>query len=239
MRKVRIIGVPLDLGQERRKKRNASAESWSPETGEIHIHFERNPAASTSHPVANPPALSTIEKESFRRFCTACYLETEEISCPRCGKPTTPSRDIKRSPRVASEDRRAGAGPLKKPATLAPDPLSDLIRALDRAESRPGYHFVALKWFRDAALLEEAFPWAQSDPARREVLRDAIEKRLILTGRIPNPRAPQFPVTSIRLNRLLPEVQAILGTSGPAGEDFHPVEIRGESLSTTILRERR
>lgn len=202
-------------GEERRKKRTASAESWSPETGEIHIRFEPS-AASTTSPVANPPALSIIEKE----------------------KPAKLSREVERFPReAAADDRQAGAGPLEKPATA--DPLADLIRALDRAESRPGYNFVALKWFRDSALLEEGFPWVRSDSARRGVLRDAIDKRLILTNRVENPKSPQFPVTSIRLNRLLPEVQAILGKSGPHAEDFHPVEIRGESLSTTILRERR
>ena len=45
-------------------------------------------------------------------------------------------------------------------ANLAPaeDRLSDLILALDRAERRPGYQFVSLKWFRDTALAHEGFP---------------------------------------------------------------------------------
>jgi hypothetical protein len=33
----------------------------------------------------------------------------------------------------------------------AEDRFPDLIRALDRAERRPGYQFVSLKWFRDSA----------------------------------------------------------------------------------------
>ena len=92
------------------------------------------------------------------------------------------------------------------------DPLSDLIRALDRAESRPGYEFVALKWFRDTVLPAEGFPWASDHSARQTVLRDAIDKRLILTSKMPNPRSLQFPVTAIRLNRLVPEVTGILGS---------------------------
>ena len=96
------------------------------------------------------------------------------------------------------------------------DPLSDLIRALDRAESRPGYEFVALKWFRDTVLPAEGFPWASYHSARQTVLRDAIDKRLILTSKMPNPRSPQFPVTAIRLNRLVPEVMGILGS--PEGD---------------------
>jgi hypothetical protein len=139
--------------------------------------------------------------------------------------------------RSQSPTTEVGGGTVWK--RQARDPLSDLICALDRAESRPGFEFVALKWFRDVALKEEGHAWAESDPARQTVLRDAIEKRLILVGRIPNPRSPQFPVTTVRLNRLLPEVQAMLRTAGQGTEDFEPVDIRGERLSTTILRERR
>ncbi len=179
---------------KRKKRKNASAKNWSPESDEIRIRFEPDPAASSSKPDTKPPQAPSTEVSS---------------------------------------------GPVGRSATAAPDPLSDLIHALDRAESRPGFDFVALKWFRDVVLPAEGFAWVQSDSARQSVLRDAIEKRLILTSKTPNPRSPQFPVTSIRLNRLLPEVQAILGTSGLASEDFKPVEIRGESLSTTILRERR
>jgi hypothetical protein len=57
-------------------------------------------------------------------------------------------------------------------------------------------------------------------------------------SKVPNPKSPQFPVTAIRLNRLLPEIQAILGEQ-VADSDFRPVDIRGEQLSATVLRERR
>ncbi|HYY72102.1 MAG TPA: hypothetical protein VE778_00775 [Candidatus Bathyarchaeia archaeon] len=119
------------------------------------------------------------------------------------------------------------------------NPLSDLIRALDRVESRPGYEFVALKWFRDTALPSEGFSWANEDFARQNVLREAIDRRLILTSKVPNPRSPQFPVTAIRLNRLMPEVKEVLGTRDESLVDFQPVAIRGENLSATVLRDRR
>ncbi len=119
------------------------------------------------------------------------------------------------------------------------DPLADLIRELDRAESRRGYDFVSLKWFRDAALPSAGFSWATSDATRQNFLRSAIDKRLILTSKVPNPKSPQFPVTAIRLNRLMPEVRAILGNREDTMPDFRPVDIRGENLSATILRERR
>lgn len=122
---------------------------------------------------------------------------------------------------------------------IAADPLSDLIRALDRVESRRGYDFVSLKWFRDAALPSAGLSWASADATRQSVLRGAIDKRLILTSKVPNPKSPQFPVTAIRLNRLMPEVRTILGSGDASVPDFHPVEIRGENLSATVLRERR
>ena len=122
---------------------------------------------------------------------------------------------------------------------FATDHLSDLIRALDHAESRPGFKFVGLKWFRDTALPAEGFAWASDYSARDAALRDAIKRRLILTNTELNPKNPRFPVTSIRLNRLVPVVKAILGTGDDRVSDFEPMPIRGETLSQTILNERR
>ncbi|HKV28502.1 MAG TPA: hypothetical protein VJN90_09560 [Candidatus Acidoferrales bacterium] len=118
------------------------------------------------------------------------------------------------------------------------NPLSDMVHALDRAESRPGYSFVALKWFRDVALPSEGFSWASVDSVRN-ILRDAIDRRLILLSKMPNPKSPQFPVTAIRLNRLMPEVISILGIGSEGVHDFRPIAIRGENLSATVLGDRR
>jgi hypothetical protein len=115
---------------------------------------------------------------------------------------------------------------------------AELIRALDRAESTPGWSFVSLKKFRDEILPVENIPYLRSDMERQNAIRYAIDKRLILRKPVPNPKSPQFPVTSIRLNRLMPEVQTILGQSGK-NLDFHPIHIKGEPLSAIILRERR
>jgi hypothetical protein len=114
----------------------------------------------------------------------------------------------------------------------------ELLKALDRAESTPGWTFVALKKFRDEILPLENTPSIRSDVERQNVLRSAIDKRLILKGQVQNPKAPHFPVTTIRLNRFMPEVQEVLGRPKMRLE-FHPVPIKGEPLSATILRERR
>jgi len=116
-----------------------------------------------------------------------------------------------------------------------------LLRALDRAESTPGWNFVSLKKFRDEILPCEPFApgaFQPTDVHWQEAIRAAIDKRLVLTAKVQNPKSPQFPVTSIRLNRLMPEVQESLGL--PKKQlGFHPIHIKGEPLSATILRERR
>lgn len=119
------------------------------------------------------------------------------------------------------------------------DRLADLVRALDRAEGRPGYEFVSLKWFRDNALSHEGFSWATDEFARHDSLREAIDRRWILTSKVANPRPPNFPVTAIRLNRQMPEVVALLGSRAGILHGFRPLPIRGEPLSMTILGDRR
>jgi hypothetical protein len=168
----------------RKKKKNASADNWSPQSGEIRISFEPDVQPSAQLPETNA---------------------------------------------VVALD----------PVDLRSEPIADLIRALDAAESRPGYDFVALKWFRDSALPETKLEWASSESRRQSVLRDTIEQRFVLTNKIQNPRAPRFPTTVIRLNRIHPEVKAILGETKSSDRDFEPVTIRGDSLSETVLRERR
>ena len=114
---------------------------------------------------------------------------------------------------------------------------ADLLKALDRVESRPGWSFVPLKKFRDEILPLEKF--ASTEIEQRNALDSVIKRKFVVVGKVPNPRSPQFPVTTIRLNRLMPEVKAALGRGDNSDLEFRPVEIPGEPLSTTILRERR
>jgi hypothetical protein len=150
--------------------------------------------------------------------------------------PSATKRETNQSPTGGA----SGTPPhsLNPRSTEPSDPLSDLIRVLSLAEYRPGFDFVSLKWFRDAALPAGGYEWARSDSARQEVLGNAIARRLILTSKVPNPKDPRFPVTAIRVNRLMPEVKAILGGGDEADLEFSPVEIKGEPLSATVIRER-
>jgi hypothetical protein len=179
------LRVSLLDANGRKKRSDASADNWSPESGRIEIRFEPAP-------------------------------EERKIASPEVSR---------------GEDRKSSSNSL----------ANRLLRALDRAESTPGWNFVSLKKFRDEILPSEPFSPGAFQPADvhwQDAIRSAIEKRLILVGKVPNPKSPQFPVTSIRLNRLMPEVQEVLGL--PKRDlDFHPIHIKGEPLSATILRERR
>jgi hypothetical protein len=155
-------------------------------------------------------------------------IEFEPIS----ERPVTAPESIASGAVAAPQNQENHSGDAAAP------PMPDLIRALDRAESR-GLQFVALKWFRDVALDAEGFAWANDPAARQKVIGDGIQRRLILTRKVPNPKSPQFPVTAIYLNRLMPEVIAILGGSGQGVGGFQPVPIRGEDLSVTVMRDRR
>jgi hypothetical protein len=140
-------------------------------------------------------------------------------------------------PKTAAKQPMGNAGKLPKDMT---DAEADLLKALDRAESRRGWSFVPLKKFRDEILPQEhLLSSANTDVHLRALLESVISKNFVLVGKVPNPKSPQFPVTTIRLNRLRPEVKTVLGQNGSSDLDFHPVEIAGEPLSATILRERR
>ncbi len=147
--------------------------------------------------------------------------------------------------RSASSGQNAAASASTEVGSLASDAarllrqnnekLAQILDALDRAEATPGWNFVPLRKFRD-----EILPGNVQSPDERHALLDlAIKRRFVLVGKVPNPKAPQFPVTTVRLNRLMPEVKAILGQPDDEEMDFHPVEIRGEPMSATITRERR
>ena len=146
-------------------------------------------------------------------------------------------RFVKEAPAATLTKTAANAEP-KADESILSQPLTEAIRALDVAERRVS--FVAIKWFRDQVLPSAGVSWAATPYAGQEVIKDAIDRGLFLTSRVPNPKTPAFPTTAIRLNRQLPEVQKILGTSPTsAARTFQPVEIAGEPLSATVVRERR
>ena len=179
------------LEKGRRKRRTASADNWTPDTGEVLISFKRDdsaPAARGSYSGAN-------------------------VSTPRRDIPAVRTEALSDSPFAGSLESQE----------------KELCRALEEVE-RQGRAFIALRWFRENVLPATGFAWA-SDPAQRQsVLTSAITKGLITTSRIPNPRS-SFPTTAIRLNRAP-------STPQQQGQRYAPVRIHGESLSSSILRDR-
>ncbi len=108
--------------------------------------------------------------------------------------------------------------------------VKELCAALAEAE-RGGHAFIALKWFRDSFLPRKAFRWNQHPETRQAVLAEAIQRGVVLTSKIANPKTPAYPTTTIRLNR------AEAGMAEEA-QRFHPVEVQGEPVSAAIDEER-
>ena len=182
--------VELCSESGRSKRRNASAESWSPEEDEVRIYFERIDDASEQ-----------------------------------------PQRPF-RAPRVVADhnfgeedDSQQGMIPADIDARV-----KELCAALAEAE-RGGHAFIALKWFRDSFLPRKAFRWNQQPESRQAVLAEAIQRGVVLTSKIANPKTPAYPTTTIRLNR------AEAGIPEEA-QRFHPVAVHNGSLAEVIEEER-
>ena len=179
----------------RKKRRDASRDSWRPGSGEIRIKFGGAKTKPQSATDTEPNELTSV--------------------------PSIPEAPVPESFGTLVEH------------------ISDLIKSLESAEQRPGFDFVALTWFRDKVLPAEGHGWAETPSGRDEVLRAAIKDGAVLTSKVPNPKAPLFPVMAIRLNRQHTDVVGLVGGPGVSASNFQPVSIRGEALSETVLRERR
>ncbi len=138
-------------------------------------------------------------------------------------------------PAAAHPPLEQAPSPRHETAPDSDEHMTRLLRALDEVERRPGYQFVALKRFRDIIMTAGAI--------RKETLSEAIERKIVMTGKVPNPKDARYPVTSIRLNRQAPEVQeALRPEAARATAGFSPLPsscLKGEPLSQTVLRERR
>jgi hypothetical protein len=174
----------------RSKRRNASADAWSPEEDELRIYFER--ADGTE---AAPRAVHTSHVADEHSF-----NDEEE--------------DGQEAVIPADLDER----------------VKELCAALAEAE-RGGHAFIALKWFRDSFLPRKAYRWNQHPESRQTVLAEAIQRGVVLTSKIANPKTPAYPTTTIRLNR------AEAGIPEEA-QRFHPVEAHGDSIAEAIEEER-
>jgi len=221
------------------------------EQSEIEAALDHLPALAAQL----PPALKPLARLSPRKgFRVQVSLRRGNAKDSRQVKQNAPASRwlpdsglvaISYRPTTAEEDQAAGPAvedvqdSPAKPAELATDPIRDIVMALARAEKDPQLGFVSLKWFRDAYLPQQGHPWAAIPDERQRVLVNAIERNWILTSKVANPKNPQFPVTAIKINRLLSEVRSILEQEPGSRSGFKPIAMRGEPLSQTVLRERR
>ncbi|HTX77256.1 MAG TPA: hypothetical protein VMD29_13690 [Terracidiphilus sp.] len=181
--------VELCSENGRSKRRNATAETWSPEEDEVRIYFER---------VDGEDAAASRAVRSVSRPVEHGYEEDA----------------VQDASLVADMDAR----------------VKELCNALAEAE-RGGHAFIALKWFRDSFLPRKSFRWNQNPEARQAVLAEAIQRGVVLTSKIANPKTPAYPTTTIRLNR------AEAGIPEEA-QRFHPVAVHGETLTAVLEEER-
>ena len=180
--------VELCSENGRSKRRNASADTWSPEEDEVRIYFERTDDAEAAPRAARAPR-AAIEHDDEDD-------DGQEAQIP------------------ADLDAR----------------VKELCAALAEAE-RGGHAFIALKWFRDSFLPRKAFRWNQHPESRQAVLAEAIQRGVVITSKIANPKTPAYPTTTIRLNR------AEAGIPEEA-QRFHPVAVHGDSIAEAIEEER-
>jgi hypothetical protein len=173
----------------RSKRRNAMANTWTPEEDEVRIYFERIDDADA------PP----YQARTPRPYAEQAFDEDE---------------DSQEAVIPADIDAR----------------VKELCAALAEAE-RGGHAFIALKWFRDSFLPRKAYRWNQHPESRQAVLAEAIQRGVVVTSKIANPKTPAYPTTTIRLNR------AEAGMPEEA-QRFHPVAAMAGSIAEAIEEER-
>ncbi len=181
--------VELCSENGRSKRRDALADTWSPEDDEVRIYFERLDSEEPAHRAGR-------ELRSAASHSIEAGDEEQEVAL---------SIDL---------DAR----------------VKELCAALAEAE-RGGHAFIALKWFRDSFLPRKAFRWNQHPETRQAVLAEAIQRGVVLTNKIANPKTPAYPTTTIRLNRVeagIPE----------EAQRFNPIELEGEPVGAAIEAER-
>ena len=76
--------------------------------------------------------------------------------------------------------------------------IKDICSALSDAE-KCGHAFIAFKFFRDSFLPHKKFRWNKNTGDAQFVLTESIARGLIVTGKVSNPKNPDFPTTTIKL----------------------------------------
>jgi len=190
----------------RSKRRNANASSWTPEEDEVRIYFERIDDSDDEDDERPAPAPRI---RPTRAMAAPAHFVNGNINGNSGGNVN------------GNVDDSIGALPAD-----VDDRIRELCATLAEAE-RGGHAFIALKWFRDSFLPRKSFVWNQSPESRQMILAEAILRGVVLTSKIPNPKTPAYPTTTIRLNR------AEAGVPEEA-QRFRPVAVQGDPMAATL-----
>ncbi len=189
----------------RSKRRGALASTWNPEEDEIRIYFERIDA--DDHPEG-------------RTIGSNGNIAPQSRANGRTGQGNAADNSPERWMHEASASL----------PTDVDDQIRELCASLAEAE-RGGHAFIALKWFRDSFLPRKTFRWNQNPESRQLILAEAIQRGVVSTSKIPNPKTPAYPTTTIRLNR------AEAGIAEDA-QRFRPVSGQSASLIDMLEEDR-
>ena len=169
----------------------------------------------------------TPEEDEVRIYFERIDGDAEDLD-DEIGPPATQSR-ARLTRTTAFEDGNVADSHTVPPADMD-ERIRELCATLAEAE-RGGHAFIALKWFRDSFLPRKTFTWNQNPESRQMILAEAILRGVVMTSKIPNPKTPAYPTTTIRLNRAeagIPEET----------QRFRPVAVQGATL-TAIMDEDR
>ena len=206
------------------------------------LSYSQDPGLVRALRFLAPPGYQAIVElcsengRSKRRNATAGTWSPEEdevrIYFERIGGEEAAPRTVRTAARPAAADHDEDEDEVAEPVAAADldARVRELCNALAEAE-RGGHAFIALKWFRDSFLPRKTFRWNQNPESRQAILAEAIQRGVVLTSKIANPKTPAYPTTTIRLNR------AEAGIPEEA-QRFHPVPVHGEALTAVLEEER-
>jgi hypothetical protein len=205
------------------------------------LQYSQDPGLTRALRFLSPPGYQAIVElcsengRSKRRNASSDIWSPEDdevrIYFERTGDGEPASRPT-RAPRIAAShasDEEDEPEEAVSPADMD-GRVKELCTALAEAE-RGGHAFIALKWFRDSFLPRKSFRWNQHPETRQSVLAEAIQRGVVMTSKIANPKTPAYPTTTIRLNR------AEAGIPEEA-QRFHPVALHGDAAADAIEDER-
>ncbi len=212
------LKIRVQLEEDGRKKRStAAASNWTPETGEIVIYFERPESTTPADNATSASQTTSPVPTSYDKF--KGQIKSGVIQDPV--SLTREARHEQTSLGIQSDLEQ----------DISDNEIEQLCAALADAE-KAGKSFIAFKWFRDNDLASRGYEWALSLPRRQAVITKAIEVGAVITSSIPNPRAPQYPTTTVKLNTQSKYAQTI-------PPRFSPVRTKdGASASEILLRDR-